>query len=220
MTDCKHRGIRSHPLVPGCGQGAPDGATQQLGKPASKKAAMVCMQHSQGCWLCLTSVAASHLISLTLPVSMTQPTSSMVREVSATLVAITILRTPGGTLSRQRVCTSHGAQSGSSLHRCTHEVKPGQARMPCRQLACVILRQGRCPDRTGMCIKQAPGEVRHSVDTEGHFWLGVYRYKHHTSCKAAAFCDTGGHTDQNRCNLSRRPAHSSITCAPMQPNQH
>ena len=44
----------------------------------------------------------SHLISFTLPESMTKPTSSMVMDVSATLVATTILRAPVGMRSKTR----------------------------------------------------------------------------------------------------------------------
>ena len=51
----------------------------------------------------------THLISLTLPESITKATSSIVMEVSATLVATTILRWPAGTLANTRTCkaTSH-----------------------------------------------------------------------------------------------------------------
>ena len=45
-----------------------------------------------------------HLISFTLPQSITQTTSSIVIEVSATLVATTILRCPDFTLSNTLAC--------------------------------------------------------------------------------------------------------------------
>ena len=45
-----------------------------------------------------------HLMALTFPVSITQPTSSMVMDVSATLVATTILRTSAGTFSNTFTC--------------------------------------------------------------------------------------------------------------------
>lgn len=71
---------------------------------------------------CLTSTASSvyigmqhmvlpqsgknaHLISLTLPESMTKPTSSMVMDVSATLVATTTFRTSAGGRSNTRTCS-------------------------------------------------------------------------------------------------------------------
>ena len=48
----------------------------------------------------------AYLISLTLPQSITQTTSSMVMDVSATLVATTILRWPGLTFSNTLACVN------------------------------------------------------------------------------------------------------------------
>ena len=53
-----------------------------------------------------TQAAENYLMALTLPVSMTHPTSSMVMDVSATLVATTILRTSAGTFSNTLTCQS------------------------------------------------------------------------------------------------------------------
>ena len=50
-------------------------------------------------------VAGSYLVSLTLPVSMTATTSSMVMDVSATLVATTTLRLPGSGAAKTRFCS-------------------------------------------------------------------------------------------------------------------
>ncbi len=71
-----------------------------------------------------------YLISFTRPQSITQTTSSIVMEVSATLVATTILRCPDLTLSNTLVCTQHQSSGQTSTHSvccCYSDLREGPA---------------------------------------------------------------------------------------------
>ncbi len=86
-------------------------------------------------WRCKGS--STDLISLTRPESITKPTSSMVMEVSATLVATTILRMPADSRSKTRTCV------------CTHSLRHAS-------LTCV-------PDRVDTSQRMAQSEIYNAV---------------------------------------------------------
>ena len=91
-----------------------------------------------------TACCQPYLISFTLPESITKPTSSIVMDVSATLVATTILRTPAACLSK--TCTYSAACSKMTFGSSMYGMQNWKAvRMHgCLKCACCCNKLNRC----------------------------------------------------------------------------